>query len=120
MVLGPQVVVGFPLPEGGCVAEAAEEEVTPVPVLAEVVAEPRVEPGGAVVVVPEVEPVVVDVPEHVVVSFLCFFLRSSALIYIVVNGLDDDSSWKEVETFRRALQLYIRQQLSGDENIVIW
>ena len=100
-------------------AEVAEEGVTPVPVLAEVVVEPRVEPGDAVVV-PEVEPVVVDVPEHVVVSFLCFFLRSSALIYIVVNGLDDDSSWKEVETFRRALQLYIRQQLSGDENIVIW
>ena len=99
MVLGLQVVVGFPLLGGGCVAEAAEEEVTPVPVLAEVVAEPRVEPGGAVVVVPEVEPVVVDVLEHVVVSFPCFFLRFSALIYTVVNGLDDDSFWKEVETF---------------------
>ena len=99
MVLGPQVLVGFPLPEGGCVAEVAEEGVTPVPVLVEVVVEPRVEPGDAVVVVPEVEPVVVDVLEHVVVSFPCFFLRFSALIYTVVNGLDDDSFWKEVETF---------------------
>ena len=94
MVLGPQVVVGFPLPEGGCVAEAAEEEVTPVPVLAEVVAEPRVEPGGAVVVVPEVEPVVVDVLEHVAVSFPCSFSRFSALICIVVNGPDGNSFWK--------------------------
>ena len=91
MVLGPQVVVGFPLPEGGCVAEAAEEEVTPVPVLAEVVAEPRVEPGGAVVLVPEVEPVAVVVLEHVVVSLPCFFSRFSALICIVVNGPDDNS-----------------------------
>ena len=69
----------------------AEEGVAPVPVLAEVVAEPRVEPG---VVVPEVEPVAYVVLEPVVVSLFCFFVRFSALICIVVNGPDGNSFWK--------------------------
>ena len=92
MVLLLQVWEVFLLPGYEFVAVDAEEGVVPVPVPAEVLAEPKVDSGG--VVKPEAEPVAVVVPEHVVVSLFYFFVRSSALICIVVSGPDGNSFWK--------------------------
>ena len=92
MVLFLQVREEFLLLGYEFVAVDAEEGIVPVPVPAEVLAESKVDFGG--VVGPEDEPVAFVVPEHVVVSLFYFFVRSSALICIVVSGPDGNSFWK--------------------------
>ena len=74
MVLFLQVWEEFLLLGYEFVAVDAEEGVVPVPVPAEVLAEPKVDSGSFVG--PEDEPVVFFVLEHVFVSLFYFFVRS--------------------------------------------